>query len=58
MEDFREDKQMTLAQVYVCASMIRVCVRVSFVGEFKNEKKVLTEQKKIAYLLTKVYPLL
>ena len=30
----------------VCADMIRVCVRVSFVGEYKNEKKVLTEQKK------------
>ena len=55
MEDFREDKQMTLAQVYVCASMIRVCVRVSFVEEWQNEKNVLTEQKKIAYLLTNVY---
>ena len=55
MDDFREDKQMTLAQVYVCASMIRVCVRVSFVGEYQNKKNVLTEQKKIAYLLTKVY---
>ena len=57
MDDFREDKQMTLAEVYVCADMIRVCVRVSFVEECKNEKKVLTEQKKIALLLTKVYPL-
>lgn len=57
MEDFSEDKQMTLALMYVCSGMIRVCVRVSFVGEHKNEKKVLTEQKKIAYLLTKVYPL-
>ena len=56
MDDFREDKQMTLAQMYVCADMIRVCVRVSFVGECQNEKKVLTEQKKIALLLTKVYP--
>ena len=55
MDDFREDKQMTLAQVYVCASMIRVCVRVSFVGEWQNKKNVLTEQKKIAYLLTNVY---
>ena len=43
MDDFREDKQMTLAQMYVCADMIRACVRVSFVGECKNEKKVLTE---------------
>ena len=43
--------------MYVCADMIRVCVRVSFVGECQNEKKLLTEQKKIAYLLTKVYPL-
>ena len=42
--------------MYVCTGMIRVCVRVSFVGEHKNEKKVLTEQKKIALLLTKVYP--
>ena len=43
MDDFHEDKQMTLAQMCMCADMIRVCVRVSFVGEFKNEKKVLTE---------------
>ena len=57
MEDFREDKQTTLAQMYVYASMIRVCVRVSFVEEWQNEKNVLTEQKKIAYLLTNVYPL-
>ena len=55
MDDFREDKQMTLAQMYVCASMIRVCERVLFIGEYKNEKKVLTEQKKIALLLTNVY---
>ena len=46
MEDFRKDRQMTLAEMYVCTDMIRVCVRVSFVGECKNEKKVLTEQKK------------
>ena len=57
MEDFRKDRQMTLAEMYVCTDMIRVCVRVSFVGEYKNEKKVLTEQKKIALLLTNVYPL-
>lgn len=56
MDDFREDKQMTLAQMYVCTDMIHVCVRVSFVGEYKNKKKVLTEQKKIALLLTNVYP--
>ena len=43
--------------MYVRTGMIRVCVRVSFVGEYKNEKNVLTEQKKIALLLTKVYPL-
>ena len=55
MDDFRKDKQMTLAQMYVCADMIRARVRVSFVGECQNEKKLLTEQKKIAYLLTKVY---
>ena len=42
--------------MYVCTGMIRVCVRVSFVGELQNEKKVLTEQKKIALLLTNVYP--
>ena len=57
MDDFRKDKQKILAQMYVCADMIRACVRVSFVGEYKNEKKVLTEQKKIALLLTNVYPL-
>ncbi len=57
MEDFRKDRQMTLAEMYVCTDMIRVCVRVLFVGEYKNEKKVLTEQKKIALLLTNVYPL-
>ena len=57
MDDFRKDKQMTLAQMYVCTDMIHVSVRVSFVGEYKNEKKVLTEQKKIALLLTNVYPL-
>ena len=57
MEDFRKDRQMTLAEMYVCTDMIRVCVRVSFVGECQNEKKVLTEQKKIALLLTNVYPL-
>ena len=43
--------------MYVCADMIRVCVRVSLVGEWQNEKKLLTEQKKIALLLTNVYPL-
>ena len=42
-DDFCKDKQMTLAQMYVCSGMIRVCVRVSFVEEYKNEKKVLTE---------------
>ena len=47
---------MTLVQMYVCASIICMCVRVSFVGECKNEKKLLTEQKKIALLLTNVYP--
>ena len=46
MDDFREDKQTTLAQMYVYASMIRVCVRVSFVGEHKNEKNCLLNKKK------------
>ena len=55
MDDFREDKQTTLAQMCVCAECVRVCVRVSFVGEYQNEKNVLTEQKKIALLLTNVY---
>ena len=57
MGDFRKDKQMTLAQMRVCAECIRACVRVSFVGELQNEKKLLAEQKKIALLLTTPYPL-
>ena len=56
MEDFREDKQMTLAQMCVCAECVRACVRVSLVGEWQNEKKLLTEQKKIALLLTAASP--
>ena len=57
MGDFRKDKQMKLAQMRVCAECIRACVRVSFVGELQNEKKLLAEQKKIALLLTTPYPL-
>ena len=53
-DDFRKDKQMALAQTRVCAEIIRACVRVSFIGECGNEKKTLTEQKKIALLLTAV----
>ena len=56
MEDFREDKQMTLAQMCVCAECVRACVRVSLVGEWQNEKKLLTERKKIALLLTAASP--
>ena len=43
--DFRTDKQMRLAQTRVCAELIRVSVRRSFIGECGNEKKLLTEQK-------------
>lgn len=57
MGDFRKDKQMTLVQMYVCAYIIRACVRVSFVCLCENEKKMLTEQKKITLLLTNVSPL-
>ena len=32
--------------MYVCTGMIRVCVRVSFVGEYKNEKKSAYGTKK------------
>ena len=46
MGDFRNDKQMTLVQMCVRAYIFRACVRVSFVGECRNEKKLLTEQKK------------
>ena len=47
--DFRTDKQMRLAQMRVCAEVIRVCVRGSFIGECGSEKKLLTEQKKYDY---------
>ena len=57
MGDFRKDKQMILVQMCVRAYIIRACVRVSFVCLYANEKKVLTEQKKIALLLTAASPL-
>ena len=36
--DFRTDKQMRLAQMCVCAELIRAYVRGSFIGECGNEK--------------------
>jgi len=45
--DFRKDKQMRLAQMRVCAELIRVCVRGSFVGECGSEKNCSRSKKKL-----------